>query len=85
MNREEIERNEQKEDEYWQARRKDGKYPCDHCNAKNYVYEVESHGGEMNLCDGCVKKYVCPECEIYQPNDERVIGGMKCGRCAYGM
>lgn len=24
----------------------------------------------------------CPECD--GPPDERVLGGMKCGRCAYG-
>lgn len=28
--------------------------------------------------------YICPECRLSVPNDERVQHGMKCSRCAYG-
>lgn len=28
---------------------------------------------------------VCPECRQDRPDDDRVLAGMKCGPCAYGV
>lgn len=28
-------------------------------------------------------KFICPECNEFRPDDDRVIAGMKCRFCAY--
>ena len=50
------------------------------------VEQLDSPFG--TVCPRCkdfaVFEVVCPECLEPRPDDERVAGGMKCARCAYG-
>lgn len=55
---------------------------CDHCNKNidtDYNAEHFIEGTEK-----CTIEYVdeiCPECEEYRPDDERVKAGMNCSFC----
>ena len=58
------------------------------CCGKPGIPEIDlSEHGASGLCSGCreftmFEPATCPECD--GPADDRVLGGMKCGPCAYG-
>lgn len=53
-----------------------------------FICELGDHVVLARPCDDCCScqecctcKLTCPECDA--PADDRVLAGMKCGRCAY--